>query len=183
MTSAPSFKIVYQAPTKALCAERQRDWTAKFGILGYQCMELTGDSDRMHLNAVQKASIIITTPEKWDSVTRRWKDQRRLIELIKLFLIDEVHILREPRGATLEAVISRMKSIGSQVRFVALSATVPNAGDVAEWLGLNTEQPEIPARLEMFGEEARPTSITRIVHGVRCNAANEFAADRIMDSQ
>lgn len=32
-------------------------------------------------------------------------------------------------------VVSRMKSLGSGVRFVAVSATVPNIGDVATWLG------------------------------------------------
>lgn len=56
--------------------------------------------------------IIITTPEKWDMLTRRWKDHRSLVEVIKLFLIDEVHILNdELRGPVLEAVVSRMKTI------------------------------------------------------------------------
>lgn len=56
--------------------------------------------------------IIITTPEKWDMLTRRWKDHRSLVEVIKLFLIDEVHILNdETRGPVLEAVVSRMKTI------------------------------------------------------------------------
>lgn len=56
--------------------------------------------------------IIITTPEKWDMLTRRWRDHRQLVEVIKLFLIDEVHILNdETRGPVLEAVVSRMKTI------------------------------------------------------------------------
>lgn len=56
--------------------------------------------------------IIITTPEKWDMLTRRWRDHRGLVEVIKLFLIDEVHILNdETRGPVLEAVVSRMKTI------------------------------------------------------------------------
>lgn len=45
-------------------------------------------------------------------LTRRWKDHRSLVEVIKLFLIDEVHILNdELRGPVLEAVVSRMKTI------------------------------------------------------------------------
>lgn len=44
----------------------------------------------------------------------------------------KVHMLKEKRGATLEVVISRMKQIGSNIRFIALSATVPNILDVAE---------------------------------------------------
>ncbi|MFL5587016.1 MAG: DEAD/DEAH box helicase, partial [Ktedonobacteraceae bacterium] len=62
-------------------------------------------------------------------------DHVKLMQLVKLFLLDEVHVLKDSRGATLEAVVSRMKSIGSNVRFVALSATVPNSEDIATWLG------------------------------------------------
>ena len=79
-------KIVYMAPTKSLCSERQRDWQAKFASLDLQCAELTGDTDHAQLRHVQNASIIITTPEKWDSMTRKWKDHARLMQLVKLFL-------------------------------------------------------------------------------------------------
>lgn len=39
-------------------------------------------------------------------------------------MIDEVHILQESRGATLEVVVSRLKLGGDRLRFVALSASV-----------------------------------------------------------
>ena len=81
-----SYKIVYMAPTKSLCAERQRDWQAKFQPLSIKCAELTGDTDHMHLRQVQTAGLIITTPEKWDSITRKWKDHVRLMQMIKLLL-------------------------------------------------------------------------------------------------
>ena len=123
------FKVVYQAPTKSLCSERFRDWNTKFAALDLRCAELTGDTDHTQLRSISNSEIIITTPEKWDSMTRKWKDHIRLMQLVKLLLIDEVHILKETRGATLEAVVSRMKNIGSNVRFVALSATVPNSED------------------------------------------------------
>ena len=80
------YKIIYMAPTKSLCSERQRDWQAKFASLDLQCAELTGDTDNAQLRHVQNSSIIITTPEKWDSMTRKWKDQARLMQLVKLFL-------------------------------------------------------------------------------------------------
>lgn len=51
--------------------------------------------------------VIVTTPEKWDAITRRWKDNRELVEAVRLFMIDEVHLLNdESRGPTLEAVVS-----------------------------------------------------------------------------
>lgn len=176
------FKVVYQAPTKSLCAERYRDWEKKFATLDLKCAELTGDTNHTQLKSVQSANIIITTPEKWDSVTRRWKDHIRLMQLVKLFLIDEVHILRESRGATLEAVVSRMKSVGSNVRFVALSATVPNSEDVALWLGKDPTNPHLPAHRERFGEEFRPVQLQKFVYGYPAKA-NDFIFDKVLESK
>lgn len=79
-------------------------------------------------------------------------DHAQTLSQIQLFLVDEVshllmhcsnvtfwpisqvHILNESRGSTLEVVISRMKLRGSGVRFVLVSATVPNIDDVAAWI-------------------------------------------------
>ncbi|KAL7770114.1 hypothetical protein CFE70_000047 [Pyrenophora teres f. teres 0-1] len=177
------YKVVYQAPTKALCAERQRDWEAKFTKLGLKCAELTGDTDVPDLQSVQSANIIITTPEKWDSMTRKWKDHEKLMRLIKVFLIDEVHILRDDRGATLEAVVSRMKSIGTSVRFVALSATVPNFQDIAAWLGKSSSEPDIPAANESFGEEFRPVKLKKHVCGYAYSSNNDFGFEKLLDGK
>lgn len=176
------FKVVYQAPTKSLCAERFRDWNTKFSALNLKCAELTGDTDHNQLRSVQSSQIIITTPEKWDSMTRKWKDHGRLMQLVKLFLIDEVHILKESRGATLEAVVSRMKNIGSNVRFVALSATVPNSEDIATWLGKDATSQHVPADREHFGEDFRPVKLQKFVYGYQSNA-NDFAFDKVCGSK
>lgn len=176
------FKVVYQAPTKSLCAERYREWQAKFGTLDLQCAELTGDTDYNQLRSIQNAAIIITTPEKWDSVTRKWKDHAKLMQLVKLFLIDEVHVLKDSRGATLEAVVSRMKSIGSSVRFVALSATVPNSEDIATWLGKSTAAQHLPAHREVFGEEYRPVKLQKFVYGYDIRQ-NDFVFDSTLTSK
>jgi ATP-dependent DNA helicase HFM1/MER3 len=184
ISASPSgeFKIVYQGLTKALCSERQRDWQEKFGPLGIKCSLFTGDSDAS-LPRVRDATIIVTTPEKWDSMTRSWRDHAKLMKMVKLFLIDEVHMLREERGATLEAIVSRMKSAGSGVRFIALSATIPNANDVAAWLGRRPDQQSIPALLEHFGQEFRPVQLEKHVHGYRSTNANPFAFDKLLDQK
>lgn len=176
------FKVIYQAPTKSLCSERFRDWNRKFSQLGLQCAELTGDTDYSHMRSVQNSQIIITTPEKWDSMTRKWKDHARLMQLVKLFLIDEVHILKETRGATLEAVVSRMKTFGSNVRFVALSATVPNSEDIATWLGKDATNQHVPAHREHFGEEFRPVKLQKFVYGYHSNG-NDFTFDKMCNSK
>ena len=159
-------KMIYLAPTKSLCSERQRDWQQKFSTLGLECAELTGDTNNVHLRNVQGAHIIITTPEKWDSMTRKWKDHAKLMRMVKLVLIDEVHILKDIRGATLEAVVSRMQSIGTHVRFIALSATIPNSGDIALWLRKDSSNPHLPAACEVFGEDFRPVQLRKHVVGL-----------------
>ena len=176
------YKIIYMAPTKSLCSERQRDWQTKFTSLGLKCAELTGDTDQRQLRNIQNANVIITTPEKWDSMTRKWKDHTRLMQLVKLFLIDEVHILKDNRGATLEAVVSRMKSVGSSVRFIALSATVPNSEDIATWLGKDYTNQHLPAQRENFGESFRPVKLQKFVYGLP-SKVNDFAFDTACDQK
>lgn len=48
-------------------------------------------------------------PEKWDSLTRSWKDHLFLLGAVDLLLLDEVHHLGEDRGSTLEIVVVRMR--------------------------------------------------------------------------
>ncbi|XP_017585416.1 PREDICTED: probable ATP-dependent DNA helicase HFM1 isoform X4 [Corvus brachyrhynchos] len=137
-----NIKVVYMAPIKALCSQRFDDWKEKFGPIGLTCKELTGDTLMDDLFEIHHADIIITTPEKWDSMTRRWRDNS-IVQLVRLFLIDEVHVIKdESRGATLEVVVSRMKTVQASLwrlleshdavpplRFVAVSATIPNTQD------------------------------------------------------
>lgn len=177
-----NFKIVYQAPTKSLCSERARDWEKKFSHLNLECVELTGDTSPSQVRRVGTASIIVTTPEKWDSITRKWSDHHRLLVMVRLVLIDEVHIVKDIRGATLEAVVSRMKTSGANVRFIALSATVPNLDDLAIWLGRNHKDQAHPAQRLGFGEEMRPVKLKKHVHGYDC-PGNEHMFDKTLDSK
>jgi ATP-dependent DNA helicase HFM1/MER3 len=104
------------------------------------------------------------------------------MQMVKLFLIDEVHILKEDRGATTEAIVSRMKSVGCDIRFVALSATVPNSQDIATWLGKDSVTPHLPAPRERFGEEFRPVPLTKHVCGYQSNG-NDFAFEKTLNKR
>ncbi|KAF8205795.1 hypothetical protein K438DRAFT_2014648 [Mycena galopus ATCC 62051] len=181
--SGESVKCVYMAPTKALCSERQRDWSSKFDPLGIKCCELTGDTVQFGKGAwgdAKNATIIITTGEKWDSLTRNWGDHGQIFSQIQLFLVDEVHILNESRGSTLEVVVSRMKTRGSAVRFVLVSATVPNIQDIASWIG--NKRRDGAATVFQFGEDFRPCKLTRHVVGVpRQRGDNDFSFARKLD--
>ncbi len=111
------FRCVYIAPNKALCQQRWLEWSQKFSNLGYSVLEVTGDIEyKDSLKTIAKATIIITTPEKWDCLTRSWRDHVFLLGTIDLLLIDEVHHLGEERGATLESVVVRMRIISNYCR-------------------------------------------------------------------
>ncbi|KIJ44323.1 hypothetical protein M422DRAFT_779412 [Sphaerobolus stellatus SS14] len=186
---ARDVKCVYMAPTKALCSERHRDWTSKFDPLGIKCCELTGDTVSLStghgknaLGEAKASSVIITTPEKFDSLSRNWRDHGSLLSRTQLFLIDEVHILNETRGSTLEVVASRMKTRGNAVRFILVSATVPNIQDVAAWIGNGKGRGEREdARVFNFGDEFRPCKLTRIVYGYPRRNQNDFSFNRMLD--
>lgn len=54
---------IYIAPSKALVQEKLRHWSQKFGSLGINCLELTGDNESYNTRNIQEADIILTTPE------------------------------------------------------------------------------------------------------------------------
>ncbi|GAA6062252.1 hypothetical protein JCM10212_001766 [Sporobolomyces blumeae] len=178
-TTSPSSssKVLYMAPTKSLCAERAADWRRKFEIgLGWGLKELTGDSETGSgtWREIAKARIIVTTPEKWDAITRRWHDHDQMLSQLQLFCIDEVHSVgADVRGAVLEVVVSRMKTLGTSTRFVAVSATVPNIVDVSEWLRNSTDHS--PATVFQFGDDFRPCPLQKIVLGYNRGNSNDFA--------
>lgn len=88
----PDRKIIYIAPLKAIARERLEDWSKRFGeILGKEVIELTGDYTP-DLQTLMKADIVITTPEKWDGISRNWNN-RAYVKLATLVIFDEIHLL------------------------------------------------------------------------------------------
>uniref|UniRef100_A0A674N2S1 Probable ATP-dependent DNA helicase HFM1 n=1 Tax=Takifugu rubripes TaxID=31033 RepID=A0A674N2S1_TAKRU len=168
-------KAVYMAPIKALCSQCFENWNKKFGPLGLTCKELTGDTEIDDFFEIQDSHIILTTPEKWDSMTRKWKDHC-LLQQVRLFLIDEVHVIKDAtRGATLEVVVSRMKAVNAYraaqnqgtsgtMRIVAVSATIPNISDIADWLSHES----LPATYLDMDESHRPVMLRKVVLGFPC---------------
>lgn len=114
--------------------------SSRLSWLGISVRELTGD---MQLTRAEifNTQVIVTTPEKWDVVTRKANGGNDLVSKVRLLIIDEVHLLHEDRGAVIESLVARtlrqVESTQSMVRIVGLSATLPNYLDVAEFLRVN----------------------------------------------
>jgi len=123
-----AFKIVYVAPMKALVQEMVGNFTARLSNnYGVKVGELTGDS-QMTKQQIAETQIIVTTPEKWDVITRKSTDTS-YTNLVRLIIIDEIHLLHDERGPVLESVVARtirrMERANEYVRLVGLSATLP----------------------------------------------------------
>lgn len=127
-------KIVYLSPLKALASEKFNEFK-KLGSIDI-CKNLkiqisTGDFDASEKNLGQN-DILVLTNEKMDSIIRQgaeWIDQ------ISLVIADEVHLLGDDdRGPTLEIVLTKLKLLPKKPQILALSATVTNADEIADWL-------------------------------------------------
>ena len=60
-----------------------------FGV--HSVIELTGDV-MPDVKAIGDADVIVTTPEKWDGVSRSWQT-RKYVKAVSLLVIDEIHLL------------------------------------------------------------------------------------------
>ncbi|KAI0302834.1 Sec63-domain-containing protein [Multifurca ochricompacta] len=167
-----AFKIVYVAPMKALVQE----WSVG---------ELTGDS-QMTKQQIAETQIIVTTPEKWDVITRKNSDTS-YTNLVRLLIIDEIHLLHDERGPVLESIIARtirrMEQTSDYVRLVGLSATLPNYQDVATFLRVDQSK-----GIFYFDASYRPCALQQQFIGVtekkaikRYQVMNEVCYEKVLD--
>ena len=120
-------KAVYLVPLKALAEEKYREFK-EWEKLGLKVAATTGDYDSTD-EWLGKYDIIVATAEKFDSLLRH---NARWIDDVKLVVADEVHLIGSyDRGATLEMILTHMLG---RAQILALSATVGNAEELAEWL-------------------------------------------------
>ena len=168
-------RCVYCAPIEDIAEARYADWKVKFeDIMGIPTCILTGDVPT-DLKLLERSRVIVSSAKNWDILSRRWK-QRKNVQKVKLFIADALHLIGGAHGATIEVACSRMRYISVQkqreeedeekdkkspppIRIVGLSASVANAKDLAEWLGVNSK------RQFNFAPSARPTPLRLFVRG------------------
>jgi helicase len=124
-------KALYIVPLRALAREKYEDLKA-FECLGLKVGLSTGDLDESDVR-LSRYDIVVCTSEKADSLLRHglhWLDK------IKVLVLDEIHLIHDSsRGPTLEVIIAQIKSLNPKTQLIALSATIKNAVELADWLG------------------------------------------------
>ena len=123
-------KALYIVPLRALAAEKYDD-LKKFETLGLKVAMSAGDLDSPDPN-LDNFDIIVATSEKADSLLRH---QSAWLHRITLVVADEVHLIHDPgRGPTLEVTLTKFRKLNPSLQIIALSATIKNAREVADWM-------------------------------------------------
>eukprot|EP01116_Phalansterium_solitarium_P019909 TRINITY_DN5728_c0_g1_i2.p1 TRINITY_DN5728_c0_g1~~TRINITY_DN5728_c0_g1_i2.p1 ORF type:complete len:2045 (+),score=776.70 TRINITY_DN5728_c0_g1_i2:174-6308(+) len=179
-----AFKIIYVAPMKSLVQEMVGNFSKRLEPYGISVKELTGDSN-LTKEQIKATQVIVTTPEKWDIITRKSGD-RTYTQLVKLMIIDEIHLLHDERGPTLECLVARtirqIEQTQEMIRLVGLSATLPNYEDVATFLRVK------PENVFAFNNSFRPCPLEQQYIGItekkaikRLQLINEITYEKLME--
>ena len=166
-TIEKGLKVIYLTPLRALATEKYHDFLALENI------DITGIKTRVKVSSsdysssgkeVEDADVVILTNEKMDSLMRHGVEW---ISHVGLFVADEVHLIGErERGPTLEMILTNIRQLYPQSQILALSATVANSDDIANWLGC-----------ELIKSNWRPTKLIEGVYedgNIRMNDGSRF---------
>jgi ATP-dependent RNA helicase DOB1 len=120
-------RVIYTSPIKALSNQKYREFAAEFGDVGL----MTGD---VTINPT--ATCLVMTTEILRSMLYRGSEIMREVAWV---VFDEIHYMRDKtRGVVWEETIILLPD---KVRYVFLSATIPNAMQFAEWITKTHQQP------------------------------------------
>lgn len=120
-------RVIYTSPIKALSNQKFREFTAEFGDVGL----MTGD-----VTINPSATCLVMTTEILRSMLYRGSEVMREVQWV---IFDEIHYMRDKaRGVVWEETIILLPD---KVRYVFLSATIPNAMQFAEWICKTHTQP------------------------------------------
>ncbi|MDI6643179.1 MAG: ATP-dependent DNA helicase [Candidatus Hodarchaeaceae archaeon] len=149
-----SGKCLYIVPLRALASEKYDEFKEKYGPLGVKVGISTGDFDVADPR-LARYDILVATSEKVDSLLRhraKW-----LADVISVVVLDEVHLIDDPgRGPTLEILTARLRQVNPKLQVLALSATIKNADEIAEWLGaelVKSEWRPVPLKKGVYHDE------------------------------
>ncbi|MFC7248733.1 ATP-dependent DNA helicase [Halomicroarcula sp. GCM10025324] len=142
-------KALYIVPLRALASEKQAEFE-QFEQYGLDVGVSTGNYESNGGWLADK-DIVVATSEKVDSLVR---NDAPWIEELTCVVSDEVHLVDDGnRGPTLEVTLAKLRRLNPDLQTVALSATIGNAGELAEWLDA-----------ELVDSDWRPIELQKGVH-------------------
>ena len=140
-------RVIYTSPIKALSNQKYRDLEEEFSDVGL----MTGD-----VTINPNATILVMTTEILRSMLYRGSE---LLKEVGWVIFDEIHYMRDQeRGVVWEETIILLPD---KVRFVFLSATIPNARDFAGWIAKLHKQ-----KMNVIYTEYRPTPLQHFLFPV-----------------
>lgn len=146
---------------KALVNEIVHKFSTALGYLKLRIRECTGDM-QLSRSEIAETHLIVTTPEKWDVITRK---PENTMSQVRLMILDEIHLLNEDRGSVLECLVARAMRTSEHtqlpIRLVGLSATLPNYNDVANFMMADA------GSTFFFDESYRPTPLQYEFYGLK----------------
>uniref|UniRef100_A0A914KQ90 RNA helicase n=3 Tax=Meloidogyne TaxID=189290 RepID=A0A914KQ90_MELIC len=173
----PNGKAVYCTSLDDLAKNIYFDWLERIAIpLKKTVVLLTGENS-IDIKLLKRADVVISTAERWDNISRRWKN-RSDVQKVKLFIVDNLHMIGGSNGPVLEVVCSRMRYMGNQLdsklRIVAMATSLMNARDITHWLGCeqnynfppNARPVALDLRIDGFNLSHTPTRLSAMVRPV-----------------
>ena len=159
-------RVIYTAPIKALSNQKYRDFKKRFGeeIVGIQTGDVTINPD---------GKLLIMTTEIFRNLIL--EDSRRLSDIYYV-VFDEIHYLDDPERGTVweESIILAPR----EIRFMCLSATVPNIHELGKWMGtvrgteitvIEEKHRPVPLKHEFYSPKFGLMSIKGIARKYRNN--------------
>lgn len=133
LQKVPDAKILYLAPLRSLGHELREKYKNISRQLGFTYRSLYGGSSITSTEAIlTEADLFITTPETFMSLEGAIDDILRQFTLV---ICDEGQLIESVgRGLNYEMLLSRFRK-QKHIRFLFISAIIPNIGDINTWLG------------------------------------------------
>ena len=135
--------VAYLAPTKALVNQITRQLRSDFTPLGVVVEKISPalELDSIEVNLLQEKQkdsefrVLVTTPEKFDLMLKQgWES--KIGRPLTLVVVDEAHTIQYgQRGLKLELLLATINNECVNAQFLLLTPFIPNAREVARWLG------------------------------------------------
>jgi ATP-dependent Lhr-like helicase len=118
--TSPALRILYISPTRALVNDLYRRLVDPIEYTGLTIGRKTGDLPQPNIKKMP--SVLLTTPESFDSLVTR---HPKVFMSLQRVILDEIHLLdNTPRGDQLRVLLNRLRRIRDRLQYCALSATI-----------------------------------------------------------